>query len=177
MNAMFLHTFLAALLAVPCLGSHEATWIPRAASGAFRSEGYFEGGADSRATLARLRVAPHKGFERWVLDFSDTSTAPRFRLEYQPADKWLDDEGKAHFRRPARFLLRLRKVDRSRVRPADLRRLAAKSPLVKEVILYPAIEDGDRALEIVLESDVLFEPHQPQPNEARLVLDLKASGG
>ncbi len=44
---------------------------------------------------------------------------------------------------------------------------------MKEIVLYPPVERGDMAMELVLRDDVRFDPFQPLEREGRLVLDLR----
>lgn len=158
----------------------EPSPIPRSPSKRFQAQGLYEGGADTRASLAAMRVAQHarEGFERWVIDFSDERThevghlAPKFQIEYQPADKWTKDDGTDVVRRAARFVLRFRQIAKNHLTRAELAALSKKSRYVADVVLYPPVEGGDLALELVLRRDVRFEAHQPMEREGRLVLDL-----
>ncbi len=148
--------------------------IPRVSTRHFVREGLYEGGDAVRANLEGLRFAQHPGgIERWVVDFSDAAgreigkAAPRFRLRYEPAEP-----GK---RREPRFVLNLRTVQNVKLTPEMLKQLPKKSKFVKEVVLYPPVEDGDISLELVLHSSVRFETHQPLEKAGRLVLDLMRS--
>lgn len=157
--------------------------IPRASTRAFLSEGLFEGGKDIRASLDSIRVAQHeeRGFERWVVDFSDALgkqkglVAPKFQLQYLKAQSFTTESGDEVVQRPAKFLLLLRNISKNSLDQAEVRKAAKKSGLVQDVILYPPIEQGDMAIEFVLKKNVLFEAHQPIERQGRLVLDLKPS--
>src|SRR4051812_39941839 len=76
--------------------------IPRAPAQHYSTSGLYEGGSFHPANLESLRLAEHDGFERWVIDFSDSVSrrvgvvAPRFQLRYGKA---IADSDK-----PARFL-------------------------------------------------------------------------
>lgn len=155
--------------------------IPRTSLKQFVHEGLFQGGTDTRANLESLRVAEHKkeGMERWVLDFSDTVkrklglVAPRFQLQYFKADRVTLASGREHVRKPAKFLILLRSINKNFVTPAKAKQLVQKSQYVKEIQLHPPIEEGDMAIEFILKEDVEFEAHQPIEREGRLVLDLR----
>ena len=79
--------------------------------------------------------------------------------------------------KPAKFLFLFRSIEKNRLNPKKLQKLAKKSRFVKKIILYPPIEEGDMAMEFILKEDVLFEPHQPLEKEGRLVLDVKETSG
>lgn len=146
--------------------------IPRVSTNHFVREGLYEGGEPVKATVEALRFAPHAGgIERWVVDFADANgkeigrVAPRFRLRYEPADS-----GKK-----ARFVFNFRSIQAVHMTREQLAGLTRKSRFVKEVVLYPPVEEGDVSLELVLRSGVRFETHQPLEKAGRLVLDLMTS--
>jgi hypothetical protein len=148
--------------------------IPRVSTQHFVREGNFEGGEAVKANLEAVRFAAHPGgTERWVVDFSDPSSrevgkaAPRFRLQYAPSPGGASKE--------PRFVFNFRSIQGVHVSREQLAALSKKSRFVKEVVLYPPVEDGDTALELVLRSGVRFETHQPLEKAGRLVLDLKAT--
>ncbi|MEZ4752503.1 MAG: hypothetical protein R3B54_18290 [Bdellovibrionota bacterium] len=148
-------------------------------------EGIFEGGSLTAANLANIRLGihTHEGFERWVVDFEDPKThvlgqsAPRFSLRYAREQIGMAPTGEENLLLPARLLLSLRRIEHTTVTQERLDQLAAKSGLVKTVILHPPIESGDRVVEFVLNRPARFEAHQPKSREGRLVLDLKPSTG
>lgn len=162
-------------------GANFPRTIARTPSENFVKEGFFEGGRNKRAVLESLRVADHpdSGFERWVIDFSDPVTkklgtiAPAFQLQFFAAEKFLGNDGTTQVKKPAKFLFLFRSIARNRLEEQALKRLARKSRFVKDILLYPPIEEGDLAMEFVLKDNVLFEPHQPVEREGRLVLDLR----
>lgn len=161
------------------------TPIAREVTRHFVNEGTFEGGTFTTANLANIRMGSHtkEGYERWVVDFEDPSTktigqtAPRFSVRYTREQIGMAPTGEETVLAPARLLLSLRNIKESRVAASQLQRLAAKSGFVKEVILHPAIESGDRVVEWVLKGPSFFEAHQPSRREGRLVLDLRAPPG
>lgn len=155
--------------------------IPRIKANKFLSEGIFTGGSFKSANLERIRFSPHKkeGYERWVFDFSDAasrkneSLAPRFLLRYIKASKIEPGDGTPTTVIPAKFILSLQSVRQNYLEQTKIKRLLRKSAFVKDIIVYPPIEEGDLALEIVLKDSVAFEAHQPKLQEGRLVLDIK----
>lgn len=154
--------------------------IPRDASKRFLSDGVFEGGRAIRANLEGLRFSKHpkEGFERWVFDFSDATTrtvgsaAPQFQVRYVKAGKLAKPEGGYVTVEPARIVINLKGVSKNQLTRSLLDKLAKKSELVKEVISYPPIEEGDMAVEMILKDSYPFFTHQPLRNEGRLVIDL-----
>jgi len=158
-------TLIAAVVA-----SVEPHSIPRKVLGQFRKEGAFEGGRPIPAHLEKIRFAFHRsgGYERWVLEFSDenrkSSVAPKFLLRYLPPSSE---------NRSPRFILSLRSIKQSFLKLDRIKRSLAKSQIIRDVIVYPPIEDGDMSLELILKEEVLFEPHQPLETQGKLVLDLK----
>lgn len=154
--------------------------IPRDASQRYLSDGLFEGGKPVRANLEGLRFSKHQshGFERWVFDFSDATTrtlgsvAPQFQIRYVKAEKLEMPEGGYTTVQPARIVINLKGVSKNQLSKPLLEKLAKKSDLVKEVISYPPIEDGDIAIEMILKDSYPFFTHQPIKNEGRLVVDL-----
>jgi len=171
---VFFTTALTAFAANPPIA------IPRSSLKAYRSEGLFEGGKGQRANLESLRFAKHPGFERWVVDFSDSkghvaASAPQFQLQFIKSEKTLGLDGESTTRKPAKFIFLFRSIEKNFLDTRKLKALTGKSKHVKEIIVYPPIEQGDMAMEFVLKDDVLFEAHQPVEREGRLVLDLKSS--
>ena len=154
--------------------------IPRDASQRFLTDGIFEGGKAVRANLEDLRFSKHSqlGFERWVFDFSDATTktkgavAPQFQVRYRKAIKVEQMDGSLAIMEPARIIIALKGVAKNNLSRSALTRLAKKSTLVKEIITYPPIEEGDLAIEMVLKDSIPFYTHQPLVNEGRLVIDL-----
>lgn len=161
---------LAALASQPASSSMQG--IPRVTTNHFVREGLYEGGEPVKATVEALRFAPHSGgIERWVVDFADANgkeigkVAPRFRLRYEP---------EAAGKKP-RFVFNFRSIQAVHMTREQLASLTRKSRFVKEVVLYPPVEEGDVSLELVLRSGVRFETHQPLEKAGRLVLDLMTS--
>lgn len=175
--------FLGTTAAIAAIAApHNTTrTIARTSNENFLKEGFFEGGRNKRAVLESLRLAdrPEAGFERWVIDFSDPVTkkvgsfAPLFQLQYFPAEKFIGNDGSTQTKKAAKFLFLFRSITRNKVDEATVKKLAKKSRFVKDILLYPPIEEGDLAMEFVLKDNVLFEPHQPVEKEGRLVLDLR----
>jgi hypothetical protein len=172
---------VSAFLSLPAVAALQPLSIPRSSS-VFRADGLFEGGSHQKANLEKLRLAFHPGFERWVIDFSDVQTrtfdgvAPRFQLRYVHAQKYQANDGTEVTRRPAKFIFVFRSIFRNFFNREKARQLAHKSRFVKDIVLYPPIEEGDMAMEFILKDDVLFAPMQPTDHEGRLVLDLKHPG-
>ena len=154
--------------------------IPREDSRRFLTDGVFDGGKAVRANISGLRFSKHlkAGFERWVFDFSDVATqtvgsiAPQFQVRYLKASKIEQSNGKHLTLEPARIVITFKGVSRNLLTRSQLDKLAHKSQLVKEVISYPPIEDGDFAIEMVLKDSFPFYTHQPIHNEGRLVIDI-----
>ena len=165
--------FLLAILALPVFANISPMPIPRHPSKVFVKEGLFKGGAQESANIENLRFSKHPETksERWVFDFSDRQTrtvgklAPQFQISYNDGDSLVT---------PPKFIINFRAISQNYLDKNRLALLSKKSNLVKEIILYPPIENGDQALEIVLKAPVKFEPHQPLQKEGRLVLDLKS---
>jgi hypothetical protein len=157
--------------------------IPRDASHRYLTDGLFEGGKPVRANLEALRFFNHKqkGFERWVFDFSDVTTqtvgsvAPKFQVRYKKASK-VKNQRQLLTLEPARIIITLNGVVKNQISRSQLEKLAQRSSLVKEVIVYPPIEDGDIAVEMLLKDSYPFYTHQPLNNEGRLVIDLAIRG-
>jgi len=173
--------FILALLASSVFASISPRPIPRTASQIFVQSGLFEGGTPIAAHLEGFRFSrnPKTGIERWVLDFSDAKTrsrqfmAPEFQVRLLAAEKVRVADGKEVFLSPSRIVISLSSIKANHLDESRLQKLIRKSKLVRAIRLYPPIEDGDRAIEILLKKDALFEPHQPLQKEGRLVLDLK----
>lgn len=180
-TSMKIYLILFLFLSVPLFASLEPKPIPRTPIKHFQNEGIFEGGSKLPANVEGIRFSSHKkeGYERWVLDFSDEATrslgkvAPQFQLRYQKATKVEVPGGTDISLTPPKFIFALQGVKQNYLKKETLQRIAHKSRFVKEIILFPAIENGDVAIEFVLKDNVLFEPHQPREKEGRLVLDLK----
>ena len=145
--------------------------VPRTSSHLFVESGTFEGGSPLSANLEGIRFSrnPKDSSERWVIDFSDARTrtyqqiAPEFQVRLVPETKWT----------PARILIYLSSIKANYLEPRTLKTLLRKSHLIQNIRIYPPIEDGDRAIELILKETVLWEPNQPLQKEGRLVLDLK----
>jgi hypothetical protein len=71
------------------------------------------------------------------------------------------------------FVIQMQHIQRNRLLPEDLQAAVERSALVREIVVYPQVEQGDLAMEIVLRQPVSFEPYQPIEHPNRLVLDLK----
>ncbi len=159
--------------------------IPRAPTDTFVEDGLYEGGSGKRANLESLRLAEHNddgGYERWVIDFSDPATgkvgtiAPKFQIRYLKQERNVYSEGKTYVKKPAKFLFFFRNIAKNYLDQELVSKLAMKSQFVKKIILYPPIEQGDMAMEFILNDNIAFETHQPIQKEGRLVLDIKAIG-
>jgi hypothetical protein len=154
--------------------------IPRSPIQNFVSEGIFKGGGTSQmVNVERIRWSPHKGYERWVIDFSDEpghrigTVAPEFQLRYVKAEKVPVPNGEDILLDSPKFVFLLRGIHENHLKKPALQKLVRKSQYVKEIILYPPIEGGDIAVEFLLKDSVLFEPHQPTERVGRLVIDMK----
>lgn len=153
--------------------------IPRAARNVFTTDALYEGGTPGRVELQSIRFGFHKKtqMERWVIDFrtdkGTASKAPVFQLRYEPEKRALIG-GMEGVEKPARFVWQLQQISKNLLRNDELTRLTAKSRFIKNIVVYPFVEDGDMALEFVMSQNVKFEAHQPLQNEGRLVLDLKS---
>lgn len=157
-------TLASALFAAP---------IPREAPQRFVTEGFFQGGDPTPANLEAIRVARHATFERWVLDFSDINkrgvgkTAPELQVNFIPAKD--DEDG-------PRLRVLLRRIHKNFVPLETRRRLAKQSGIVQDVIIYPSIEDGDSALELLFKPGLVarFKTHRPLAPSGKLVIDIAA---
>lgn len=155
--------------------------IPRTSSRLFVDRGLFEGGSPVAANIEGIRFSrnPKDKSERWVIDFSDARTrsfqqlAPEFQVRFSPMETILSPEGKPMMLSAPRLIVSLSSIKGNYLHSPQLTKLLKKSKLVQSVRIYPPIEDGDRAIEFVLKTNILFEPHQPVQKEGRLVLDLK----
>ncbi len=143
--------------------------IPRSPTGKFVKEGIFEGGTSSQANLENIRMGLHQEFERWVFDFSDIKTgkigevAPKFQIRITQKEK-------------PTLILTFQSIEKVLVTRKYLHSLLRKSNYVKDVILYPAIEDGDIAIEFILnDKNMEFYTHQPLEPHGRLVVDIRRS--
>lgn len=176
------HAVCFALILVGSAHASRSLPIPRVASQTFKTEGLYEGGNAASANIEAFRVSENAGVERWVLDFSDNikrelgSVAPHFQIRYLPGDKIIGSDGLPIMAKPAKFILTLRGIRKNFLQRHALQELVKKSLFVKEITVYPPIEEGDTAIELILKDNVSFEPHQPVQKEGRLVLDLKALG-
>jgi hypothetical protein len=181
MHRTSLVTGLALCFSLVTQASVEPHRVPRGATQTYRKDGLFEGGRDNaKANLEDIRMSePNDGrSERWIIDFSNPkriwgSVAPKFQLSYSASDRMELPEGKTLIRQQAKFTLLLQAIQHSFVSKEQLQDAIHKSRYVKNVIVYPPVENGDMAVEIILREDVLFEPYQPMEREGRLVLDLR----
>ncbi len=153
--------------------------IPRTANQDFRTEGLFEGGSAVSANIEGLRLSEQDGLERLVVDFSDNAkrelgkVAPKFRVRYIPGNKIIGSTGELIVSQPAKFILTFQAIRKNYLNKTVLQELVKRSKYVKDIVIYPAIENGDTAIELILHDNVAFEPHQPIQKEGRLVLDMK----
>jgi len=173
--------YLTIFVAVTSMGAvGPSLSIPRDASHRFLSEGIFDGGKAVRANVENLRFSKHnkEGFERWVFDFSDSTTgttglvAPQFQVRYLKADKIAKPEGGLVTLAPAKIVIAFKGVSKNGLNRTKIDKLVRKSTLVKEIISYPPIENGDLAIEMVLKDSFPFYTHQPLTQEGRLVVDI-----
>jgi hypothetical protein len=141
--------------------------VPRNSSHKFFEEGVFEGGKVSKAIWASLFFQNERDdIERWVFDFKQGTRAnrpmPKFQIRYVKGT-------------PSKLVLTFQTLEQNRVKRQLLERLASKSQLVREIVVYPPIDEGDTAVELVLRDGVLFSPRQPLDRPGRLLVDLKHS--
>lgn len=166
------------LFVLPVFGAIEPHSIPRQSTHRFQSEGLFEGGTTNKANIETIQIQEHlKGFERWVIHFSDEKkksgqAAPQFQIRYIKAEKIPLPDGSELMKKPARFVFVFRQIQKNHVHRSQIKGLLKKSRFVRDIVLYPPIEDGDTAMEFVLNDNVLFETHQPLNREGQIVLDL-----
>jgi hypothetical protein len=171
--AFALHVTTVAFSATPSL-------IPRTPTPIYRSDVFFEGGADFPATLHDLRMADHGRFERWVIDFSNASglekkkQAPKFQVRFLPSQKIETDTGEIVLSQPAKLIVTFHKVNRNDLQKQRLSRLVEKSAHIQKIVIYPPIENGDTAMEFTFSADSPVNIHQPLENEGRLVIDIAA---
>ena len=181
---MKLILFSLCFLSLPLLAmteNAEVQAIPRHNNGEFRTEGTFRGGAANTAGLKSLKseLVPAQGVERWTLEFADAVTkkpaslAPQFQVKMVKAESFQRPDGTVVYTEPPKVLLFLRGIHGSQVEAAQLAKSIKRSRFVKEVIPYPAIEDGDMAIEMILVREALVSPYHPRYAESKLVLDLK----
>src|ERR1700678_95597 len=93
--------------------------IPRSATETYVTDGLFEGGSSKRANLESLRLAEHmqtaqtgesKGYERWVIDFSDVISrqmglvAPKFQIRYLKQENANLSDGRTFVRKAPKFI-------------------------------------------------------------------------
>ncbi|NBX92802.1 MAG: hypothetical protein EB078_10315 [Proteobacteria bacterium] len=155
--------------------------IPRTSSKIFVKTGVFEGGTAGAANLEGIRFSRNKTeeTERWVLDFSSAhtrslqETAPKFQVRYSQADRIEVPEGRDVLLNPPRLIISLQSIKGNYLTRAQFKPFLERSQLVRDIKIYPPIEDGDMAVEFILKHSIQFEPHQPIQKEGRLVLDLK----
>lgn len=159
------------LILAPCLWAIPTrTSIPRSPLSYTESENQWKGGSSAPADIENLRSSwhPEGGYERWVFDFSDVASneigklAPRFQVRYIKGQH-------------PKFLIEFSSIRRNKVVLSDIKKLLSKSKFVKEITFYPPIEEGEVAVEFVLNQSLSFSLHQPREKEGRLVLDLKQS--
>jgi len=144
--------------------------IPRSPKSYLTNEAAFNGGSPIPANIENIRSAWHRdgAFERWVLDFSDVATrqtgkaAPEFQIRYSKAGE------------SPKIILEFKSIRSNRLQISEIKKLLGKSRFVKDIILYPPIEEGEVAIEFILKDHLNYSPHQPKENEGRLVLDLRA---
>jgi hypothetical protein len=174
-------------ISMPAAAALSPTAIPKDSQGRFWKEGIFNGGTEDRAVFSGIRLGRHskQGVERWVLDFSDPQKmgshqkSPKFQIDYQvtsfdskaeKSDLGLSSNDKAY-----RIVVHLRGITRNLVESEKLKSLIEKSLFVQDIILYPPIEKGDMAMELILKSHAELSPHQPSDSPGRLVLDLRST--
>lgn len=158
----------------------QTTAVPRTAEKLQIEPVIYEGGKGVRSNIEALRYFFHQkdGFERWVFDFSapgrahKQEVAPLFQVEYRRANRTISATGEDVQKETPKFVFRFRAIESVFVTPAELARLAKTSPFVEEIVLFPAIEEGDLAVEFVLKHNVSYRLHQPTEKPGRLVLDL-----
>lgn len=171
-------TFLLVFSNAIALASVTPRAIPRRPNNQFVTEGLFQGGQPVRANIEAVRLASHKEFERWVIDFSDAphrslgKVAPEFMVRYIPGKEIVQAPSASYI--SGRFQIYFRRIDHNFINKKEIAALAAKSAFVGQAFFYPSIEDGDLALELVLKEGVFakFDAHQPQTQVGRLVLDI-----
>lgn len=173
--------FILMFLTASSFGALAPRPVPRTVSQIYIGSGVFEGGSPLAAHIEGLRFSrnPQTGTERWVFDFSDARTnspqllAPEFQLRLTPPDKVQLADGKEVQISPQRLLISLNAIKNNEIRAKTIQTHLSKSKLVKNIRIYPPIENGDRVIEFTFKHPILLEPHQPLQKEGRLVLDLK----
>lgn len=152
--------------------------IPRHNLNLYQREGVFEGGTKARAVLDGIQaVQSQSGTERWTLLFSDETgrlknTVPRFQIRFEPEETLVQD-GEPVLGKPPRLVITLQGISDHKILPHHLSQLSRSSKLVREAVLYPPIEDGDRVLELILAENVAFETFQPTQKTGQLVVLLR----
>lgn len=152
--------------------------IPRNPTPVYRSDVFFEGGTGAPATLDGLRMAMHGKYERWVVDFANENggekmgVAPKFQVRFLPAEKIETDTGEKVLSRPAKLIISIHKVKRNLLTKERLIQLVKRSAHIRNITIYPPIEDGDTAMEFTFSTDSPVNIHQPLEKEGRLVIDI-----
>ncbi len=133
----------------------------------------------AHTTLEGFHLSTSKDKERLTVNFSGSSTAknggkiPRFQLRYLPEEKFATAEGTLAFAKPPRFVLTLRSLNGNKTNPAMLQAAITRSRLVKEILVYPPVEEGDTAVEILLHDNVRFSTDRQGLKAGRLTLELR----
>ncbi len=159
----------------------ETLTIPRMATQTFRTEGVFQGGTSENAGIKGLKweLRPAEGAERWTLEFSEPNSPkpaklpPQFQIKVVKAESFQRSDGTVVVTEPPKILFLLRGIQGSRLDRVQLNRAIKKSRFVKEIIPYPAIEDGDMAIEMILSREAFVSPFHPRYSENQIVMDLK----
>jgi hypothetical protein len=153
--------------------------LPRTGNGPYLTEGFFEGGEAHPSNIDGLKLRYLGETERWSIDFSPITrlsskrSVPRFQLKYTPAEKGIRDTGEWATLRPAKLTLNLRNIRKNALDENRLQRLVKQSKHVERIHVYPPIEEGDTAIEIVFKDSVSFLPHLPGNRSSSLVIDVK----
>lgn len=165
--------------ASPTLGALAPQSLSRVPLRHFVADGVFEGGGRESMNLDKIYLSETGETEKWTIDFGalDRQIAPlnppHFVLRYLKGETLQSSDGTPLYEKPSRFILQLEKIHRNRVSHDALLNEIRKSRLVKEITIYPQVEHGDLAIELVLRKGVKFEPHQPLGQGGRLVLEMK----
>lgn len=125
------------------------------------------GGEAVSASIESLTLSKQGRGEKWEFQFGGRpNSVPEYLVRLIPSDSGQPDE-------PRVFTLQilLRRIDRSAVSKEKGNRLVSQSRFVRRLLQYPAIEDGDTALELSLKAGI-----QPlltaEAVGNRLVIDL-----
>jgi hypothetical protein len=153
--------------------------VPTDHNSIFSNDGVFEGGRFVRAALKSMTVGTdrHDKVERWSFDFQKVSrggTLPRYQIR-SVTGVASNDEDDSPSQEAPRLILTFQQLTQNNVGLGDVRRCLAKSRWVSDVLVYPSVDNGDTAIEMILKRGVKFSLRQLTGPSAQLIIDLKHS--